>query len=130
VSNAVEEPAVCCCLFVIRVIGEKSSVKPSQTGFKDADSPKLIKLRIRSIIANMSGISYNYNRRQRRIQPTAISPARLAFCNTSSRRRRLGCRLRGNGSFLSLFQDRNWQLHGSDLSPTGIEIARKTFPNN
>jgi len=21
------------------------------------------------------------------------------------------------------------QLHGSDLSPTGIEIARKTFPN-
>jgi 2-polyprenyl-3-methyl-5-hydroxy-6-metoxy-1,4-benzoquinol methylase len=37
-----------------------------------------------------------------------------------------GC---GNGSFIALFQDRNWKLHGSDLSPTGIEIARKTFPN-
>lgn len=38
----------------------------------------------------------------------------------------IGC---GNGSFISLFQDRNWKLHGSDLSPTGIEIARKTFPS-
>ena len=37
-----------------------------------------------------------------------------------------GC---GNGTFISLFQNRNWRLHGSDLSPTGIEIARKTFPN-
>jgi len=37
-----------------------------------------------------------------------------------------GC---GNGTFISLFQNRNWHLHGSDLSPTGIEIARKTFPN-
>jgi 2-polyprenyl-3-methyl-5-hydroxy-6-metoxy-1,4-benzoquinol methylase len=36
-----------------------------------------------------------------------------------------GC---GNGSFIALFRDRNWQLHGSDLSPSGIEIARKTFP--
>ena len=37
-----------------------------------------------------------------------------------------GC---GNGSFIALFQDRNWQLHGSDLSSTGIELARKTHPN-
>jgi 2-polyprenyl-3-methyl-5-hydroxy-6-metoxy-1,4-benzoquinol methylase len=37
-----------------------------------------------------------------------------------------GC---GNGSFIGLFQDRRWQLHGSDLSPTGIAIARETFPN-
>jgi 2-polyprenyl-6-hydroxyphenyl methylase/3-demethylubiquinone-9 3-methyltransferase len=37
-----------------------------------------------------------------------------------------GC---GNGSFIALFQDRKWQLHGSDLSPTGIELARKTYPN-
>ena len=37
-----------------------------------------------------------------------------------------GC---GNGSFLALFQDRNWTLYGSDLSPTGIAVARETFPN-
>ena len=37
-----------------------------------------------------------------------------------------GC---GNGAFIALFQDRKWQLHGSDLSPTGIEFARKTFPD-
>lgn len=36
-----------------------------------------------------------------------------------------GC---GNGSFLSLFRDRNWQLKGFDTSPTGIEIARNTYP--
>src|SRR5215469_7094002 len=37
-----------------------------------------------------------------------------------------GC---GNGTFIALFQDRNWKLHGFDVSSTGIEIARKTFPN-
>ena len=37
-----------------------------------------------------------------------------------------GC---GNGSFLALFQDRKWSLHGSDLSPSGIAVARETFPN-
>ena len=37
-----------------------------------------------------------------------------------------GC---GNGSFLSRFRDRGWQLHGSDFSDAGIEIARKTFPD-
>jgi 2-polyprenyl-6-hydroxyphenyl methylase/3-demethylubiquinone-9 3-methyltransferase len=36
-----------------------------------------------------------------------------------------GC---GNGSFLSLFCKRNWQLNGFDASPTGIEIARNTYP--
>src|SRR5215467_7854723 len=36
-----------------------------------------------------------------------------------------GC---GNGSFLSLFRHRNWQLAGFDASPTGIEIARNTYP--
>jgi 2-polyprenyl-3-methyl-5-hydroxy-6-metoxy-1,4-benzoquinol methylase len=38
----------------------------------------------------------------------------------------IGC---GNGSFLSLFQDRGWQLYGSDYSSTGIEIARASYPN-
>ncbi len=27
------------------------------------------------------------------------------------------------------FRTGDWQLHGSDLSPTGIELARKTHPN-
>jgi 2-polyprenyl-3-methyl-5-hydroxy-6-metoxy-1,4-benzoquinol methylase len=38
----------------------------------------------------------------------------------------MGC---GNGSFLSLFRDRGWQLYGSDLSSTGIEIARASYPS-
>lgn len=37
----------------------------------------------------------------------------------------LGC---GNGTFISLFRDRGWKLYGTDFSPTGIEIARATFP--
>src|SRR5215471_12430737 len=37
----------------------------------------------------------------------------------------VGC---GNGSFLPLFQDRDWELHGTDFSPTGIEWAQKAFP--
>ncbi len=37
----------------------------------------------------------------------------------------VGC---GNGSFLSLFRDRGWQLYGSDFSATGIEIARRNYP--
>ena len=37
-----------------------------------------------------------------------------------------GC---GNGSFISNFKDRKWKLHGFDVSPTGIEIARRTFPD-
>lgn len=37
----------------------------------------------------------------------------------------LGC---GNGTFLSLFRGRGWELYGSDLSPTAIEIAQRNFP--
>jgi 2-polyprenyl-6-hydroxyphenyl methylase/3-demethylubiquinone-9 3-methyltransferase len=37
----------------------------------------------------------------------------------------VGC---GNGSFLSLFQDRGWDLYGSDFSASGIEIARRNYP--
>ena len=38
----------------------------------------------------------------------------------------IGC---GNGSFISLFQNRGWQLYGSDFSPAGIEIAQATYPD-
>jgi 2-polyprenyl-3-methyl-5-hydroxy-6-metoxy-1,4-benzoquinol methylase len=37
----------------------------------------------------------------------------------------LGC---GNGTFLSNFRDRGWSLYGSDFSPTGIDFAKRTFP--
>jgi 2-polyprenyl-3-methyl-5-hydroxy-6-metoxy-1,4-benzoquinol methylase len=37
-----------------------------------------------------------------------------------------GC---GNGSFIALFRDKNWQLHGYDLSPTGIALAKQTYPD-
>jgi 2-polyprenyl-6-hydroxyphenyl methylase/3-demethylubiquinone-9 3-methyltransferase len=77
----------------------------------------------------MSGITYNYS------AANAEYSHRYLYRSVSRLLQNVppgavvmdaGC---GNGSFLSLFQDRNWQLHGSDLSPTGIEIARKTFPN-
>ena len=37
----------------------------------------------------------------------------------------MGC---GNGTFLSSFRDRGWQLFGADFSPTGIAFAKKNFP--
>jgi 2-polyprenyl-3-methyl-5-hydroxy-6-metoxy-1,4-benzoquinol methylase len=37
----------------------------------------------------------------------------------------MGC---GNGTFISLFRDRGWELYGSDFSPTAIEIAKQHFP--
>jgi len=37
----------------------------------------------------------------------------------------LGC---GNGSFLALFQSYGWTLHGTDFSPTGIQLAHENFP--
>ena len=36
-----------------------------------------------------------------------------------------GC---GNGSFLSLFKQQGWKLHGTDFSPSGIAIAQKQYP--
>ncbi len=37
----------------------------------------------------------------------------------------MGC---GNGTFISRFQGRGWNLYGTDFSPSGIEIARANFP--
>lgn len=37
-----------------------------------------------------------------------------------------GC---GNGSFIALFQNKNWKLYGYDLSATGIAFARQTYPH-
>jgi 2-polyprenyl-3-methyl-5-hydroxy-6-metoxy-1,4-benzoquinol methylase len=77
----------------------------------------------------MGGISYTYSAANSEASHQHLYPSVSRFLvNTPPGSLVLdaGC---GNGSFIALFQDRNWQLHGSDLSPTGIEIARKTFPN-
>jgi 2-polyprenyl-3-methyl-5-hydroxy-6-metoxy-1,4-benzoquinol methylase len=37
----------------------------------------------------------------------------------------LGC---GNGSFIAMFRDRGWDLHGTDFSDTGIQVAKRSFP--
>jgi 2-polyprenyl-3-methyl-5-hydroxy-6-metoxy-1,4-benzoquinol methylase len=77
----------------------------------------------------MGGISYNYNAANAEFSHRHLNPSvsrLLQNVPPGAVVMDAGC---GNGSFISLFQDRNWQLHGSDLSPTGIEIARKTFPN-
>ncbi|HEY6375307.1 MAG TPA: class I SAM-dependent methyltransferase [Edaphobacter sp.] len=76
----------------------------------------------------MSGISYQYSAANPEVSHEHLFPSVSHFLqNVPSRSIVLdaGC---GNGSFISLFQNRNWQLHGSDLSPTGIEIASRTYP--
>ncbi|HYM10622.1 MAG TPA: class I SAM-dependent methyltransferase [Bryobacterales bacterium] len=37
----------------------------------------------------------------------------------------LGC---GNGTMLASFRDRGWQLTGADVSSSGIQLARRTWP--
>src|SRR5205823_14704350 len=81
------------------------------------------------IIKQMSGISYKYSAANAEYSHRYLYPSvsrLLQNVPPGAVVMDAGC---GNGSFLSLFQDRNWQLHGSDLSPTGIQIARKRFPN-
>jgi len=76
----------------------------------------------------MDGISYEY----RSTQPEAsheylfpvIAPL-LKDLPAGGSVLDLGC---GNGTFLALFRARGWKLYGTDFSPTGIDIARKTFP--
>jgi len=77
----------------------------------------------------MGGISYTYSAANSEASHQHLYPSVSRFLKNVSPGSVVmdaGC---GNGSFIALFQDRNWQLHGSDLSTTGIEVARKTFPN-
>ena len=77
----------------------------------------------------MGGISYQYNAASPEVSHQHLYPSVSGFLTSvpsGSIVMDAGC---GNGSFISLFQNRDWQLHGSDLSPTGIELARKTHPN-
>jgi 2-polyprenyl-3-methyl-5-hydroxy-6-metoxy-1,4-benzoquinol methylase len=81
------------------------------------------------MIGSMGGISYQYRAATSEDSHQHLYPSvsrLLQNIPSGSIVMDAGC---GNGSFLALFQDRNWQLHGSDLSPTGIEIASKTYPN-
>ncbi len=81
------------------------------------------------MMGDMGGISYQYSAANPEPSHQHLYPSVSRFLHNvppGSIVMDAGC---GNGSFIALFQDRNWQLHGSDLSPTGIELARKTYPN-
>jgi 2-polyprenyl-6-hydroxyphenyl methylase/3-demethylubiquinone-9 3-methyltransferase len=81
------------------------------------------------MMGDMGGISYQYSAANPEPSHQHLYPSVSRFLQNvppGSIVMDAGC---GNGSFIALFQDRKWQLHGSDLSPTGIELARKTYPN-
>lgn len=81
------------------------------------------------MMGNMSGISYQYTASNPEVSHQYLYPivsSLLKDVPAGAKVLDAGC---GNGSFIALFQDRKWKLHGSDLSTTGIEIARTTFPN-
>jgi 2-polyprenyl-3-methyl-5-hydroxy-6-metoxy-1,4-benzoquinol methylase len=80
-------------------------------------------------MTDVSGISYQYHSDRADQSHAYLYPSVSHFLKDippGSVILDAGC---GNGSFLSQFRDRKWQLHGSDLSPTGIEVARKSFPD-
>ena len=77
---------------------------------------------------NMAGISYEYRSAEPETSHGYLyySVDRLLRdIPPNSKVLDLGC---GNGTFISNFQDRGWSLYGSDLSPTGIDFAKRTFP--
>jgi 2-polyprenyl-6-hydroxyphenyl methylase/3-demethylubiquinone-9 3-methyltransferase len=76
----------------------------------------------------MTGISYEYRDIAHEVSHSYLFPIisdLLKDLPPGSSVLDLGC---GNGSFLSLFQDRGWKLYGSDFSPTGLKIAETNFP--
>lgn len=78
---------------------------------------------------DMEGIGYEYRAANHEVSHAYLKPTVDKFLKNvppGSVVIDLGC---GNGSFLSLFQDRHWRLFGSDFSPSGIQFARTTFPN-
>ena len=75
----------------------------------------------------MPGISYEYRTADHEVSHGYLYPTiakLLGDVPAGSAVLDLGC---GNGSFLSLFQDRSWRLYGSDFSPTAISIAPENF---
>ena len=77
----------------------------------------------------MDGISYNYNDSNSSTSDEYLYPTVSNFLHGIAPGAVVmdaGC---GNGAFISLFRGRGWELHGSDLSPTGVAVARKSFPD-
>jgi 2-polyprenyl-3-methyl-5-hydroxy-6-metoxy-1,4-benzoquinol methylase len=74
------------------------------------------------------GISYEYKAANHEVSHSYLKPIidkLVVDIPAGSTVLDMGC---GNGSFLSLYRDRGWSLHGTDFSPTGIEIARSNYP--
>lgn len=77
---------------------------------------------------NMAGISYEYRAANHEVSHAYLKPSVDYFVRRippGASVLDLGC---GNGTFLSLFRDRRWHLYGVDFSPTGIEFAKRSFP--
>jgi 2-polyprenyl-6-hydroxyphenyl methylase/3-demethylubiquinone-9 3-methyltransferase len=75
------------------------------------------------------GISYEYTAANHEVSHSYLKPVVDRFVEKVPAKSvvlDMGC---GNGSFLSLYRDRGWVLHGTDFSTTGIEIARKNYPD-
>jgi 2-polyprenyl-6-hydroxyphenyl methylase/3-demethylubiquinone-9 3-methyltransferase len=77
---------------------------------------------------NVEGITYQYYGNNPGLSHKYLYPvvqSLLSDTPTESVVLDMGC---GNGSFLSLFSDKGWRLHGTDFSPTGIEMAKQYHP--
>jgi 2-polyprenyl-3-methyl-5-hydroxy-6-metoxy-1,4-benzoquinol methylase len=80
-------------------------------------------------MAAMNGIAYEYRGASHEVSHAYLKPCLDKLVDqvpTGAHVLDLGC---GNGSFISLFRNRGWILHGTDFSPTGIDIAKHTFPD-
>ena len=75
-----------------------------------------------------SGIDYEYRGTDRAGSHEYLFPIvsnSLKTLPAGARVLDLGC---GNGTFISSFRGRGWDLYGADFSSSGVEIARKSFP--
>jgi len=77
----------------------------------------------------MDGITYEYREATHEVSHGYLKPCvdkLVGQIPAGAQVLDLGC---GNGSFISLYRDRGWHLHGTDFSSTGIEIAKQNFPD-
>lgn len=77
----------------------------------------------------MDGVSYEYTNSRSSGSHGYLHPSISAFMSdvpAGSVVMDAGC---GNGSFISQFRGRGWQLNGADFSPAGIAIAKESFPD-
>jgi 2-polyprenyl-6-hydroxyphenyl methylase/3-demethylubiquinone-9 3-methyltransferase len=76
----------------------------------------------------MSSFAYPYQTAEYACTHAYLQPCLerlLAGVATGARVLDLGC---GNGSSLAAFRGRDWILHGTDYSPSGIAIAQRNYP--